>query len=95
MSARDIFNRAAQGVLAGLGEDSFLRGTVPCKVNIEHGVQMTGYEDGLIVEKSVATIDKTLAPKRGDTLTHPDGNYVIDGVMTLSGFTGRYILREA
>lgn len=67
-----------------------MRGNVPCRVNIEHGVQVQGYEEDATFERSVATILKSLAPKKGDTLTHPDGSFVLDGMVTDNGYTVRY-----
>lgn len=87
-----VFQRMAQGVLTVLGEDSFLRGSVPCRVNIEHGVQTVGSDDNIVVEKSVATISITVLPKVGDTLTHPDGNFKLDTLFSDNGTTVRFIL---
>ena len=94
------FKRLTQGVLSLTGEDSFLRGTIPCKVNIEHGVQFGGdgseaasYRGEVVLEKSVATFDKLLLPMVGDELSHPDGNYVLDTKAADNGYSIRYILR--
>ncbi len=75
-----------------MGEGSFLRGTVPCRVNIEHGVQVIGSDDNVVVERSVATLDASLLPKVGDTLTHPDGEYKLDAVFADNGVSKRFIL---
>jgi len=75
-----------------MGEGSFLRGTVPCRVNIEHGVQVIGSDDNVVVERSVGTIDAALEPKVGDTLTHPDGEYKLDAVFADNGVSKRFIL---
>ena len=75
-----------------MGEGSFLRGTVPCRVNIEHGVQVIGSDDNVVVERSVATLDAALLPKVGDALTHPDGAYKLDAVFADSGVSKRFIL---
>lgn len=88
------FQRMTGSVLALLGEDAFLRGTVPCKVNVEHSVQVTA-EDGLVYERDVATIDKAVNPAVGDTLTHPDGNYILDRRFQDNGYSIRFILRPA
>ena len=90
-----LFKTATKSALSLLGESSFLRETVPCKVNIEHGVQLTGTDDMVVVSRSVATIDSDLAPKVGDTLTHPDGNYVLDVLMEDKGVFVRFVVREA
>ena len=82
-------------VLAIMGEDAFLRGSVPCRVNVEHGVQITGLEDEMVSQRDVATIDSTLSPKRKDTLTHPSGNYVLDQLLQDNGVNQRWILSRA
>lgn len=89
---RAIFQRMSNTVLALMGEDCTLRGNVPCRANIEHGVQVTG-EDGLMVlERSVATIGAEHEPKVGDVLTHPDGTYRLDVQMGNNGFNKRFML---
>lgn len=91
----DVFKQMSAGVLALLGEDSFLRGTVPCKVNIEHGVQAGGIDGQMVFERSVATISNTVNPKVGDSLTHPDGAYTLDTLLTNNGQNSRFVLVEA
>lgn len=78
-----------------MGEGSFLRATVPCRVNIEHGVQVIGSDDNVVVERSVATLDAALAPKVGDALRHPDGTYTLDAVFADNGVSKRFILLKA
>jgi hypothetical protein len=86
------FKRMSKGVLAMLGEDSLLRGE-PCgKVNIEHGVQVVGTDNDVVIERSVATIDNDFAPKVKDTLTHPDGTYRLDAIYQNNGANPRFIL---
>jgi hypothetical protein len=80
------------GVLAIMGEGSFLRGSVSCRVNIEHGVQVIGSDDNVVVERSVATIGAEHLPKVGDALTHPDGSYKLDAIYTDNGVSKRFIL---
>ena len=84
-----------------MGEQSLLRSTVPCRVAIQHGVQFAGYgsesaayRGDLVVDKSVATILKSLAPKAGDALQHPDGDYVLDVLHKDNGYTVQFILRK-
>lgn len=90
----DLFKRATKSALSLLGESAFLRGTVPCKVNIEHGVQFAGMDDNVLVDRDVATIDSDLNPKVGDTLTHPDGNFVLDTKIEDRGAFSRFIVRK-
>lgn len=75
-----------------MGEDSFLRGSEPCRVNIEHGVQVIGTEHDVVVERSVATIAGSALPKVGDTLTHPEGTFRLDALFSDNGALRRFIL---
>ena len=81
-----------KGILAVLGEDSLLRGTVSCRVNIENGVQVIGNDDHVVVEKDVATIDIEFNPKVGDTLTGPNGSFKLDALFSDNGYSRRFIL---
>lgn len=101
--ALDAFKRLASGVLAQLGEDAFLRGE-PCRVNIEHGVQMSApqpragssyiaTDHDFVYEHSVATIAKAMNAKQGDVLNHPDGTYAIDAEVSDNGFLQRFVVR--
>ncbi len=89
------FERASQSILAVLGKDAFLRGEpTPYKVNIEHGVDVVN-DDQLISQRDVATIPLAAAPRIGDTLSHPDGEYVLDNLYQDNGVNKRYVLRPA
>ena len=75
--------------------------TPPRKVNIKHGVQLTGYESGtvttkgdMVVVKSIATIPKAYAPRVGDRLQHPDGDYDLDVLHLDNGYSVQFILRK-
>lgn len=91
----NLFKQATKSALTLLGEGSFLRGSVPCQVNIEYGVQLTGIDDNMVVDKDVATIDSDVNPKVGDTLTHPDGTFVLDVKLEDKGAFRRFVLRKA
>lgn len=94
----------SQRVLTRLGEDSILRGEIvnpPRKVNVKHGVQFDGYGHGsvashgdMVVSRSVATILKADTPAVGNTLTHPDGSYVLDVLIGETTFTQQFALRK-
>lgn len=87
------FARMSKGVLAVLGEDSFLRGEpTPYKINVEHGVDVVGLNDDIVVNRDVATIPSEANPKVGDTLVHPDGNYRLDVLHEDNGYTRSFIL---
>lgn len=89
--ALSAFQRMTTSVLALLGEDAFLRTTIPCKVNIEKGVQVN--LDDVVYERDVATIDNTHAPVVGDRLSHPMGEFVLDRKFQNNGYSTRFILR--
>lgn len=89
------FERMTKGVLAVLGQDSFLRGeTIPYKVNVEHGVDVTGFNDDAIVKRAIATIPVAADPRTGDTLVHPDGTYRLDVLHEDNGYSRSYILMK-
>lgn len=92
-----VFGRLAKSVLRRLGQDAFLHSGVsilPCRVNIEHGVQVTGEYGDATFERDVATFDLSeVQPKQGDGLVHPDGNYKLDGLLQNNGYTVRYTVQ--
>lgn len=87
-----VFRRMNATVLALLGEESMLRGVEPCRVNIEHGIQVTGPDGMTVMEKSIATVATDLNPKVGDALTHPDGTFRLDVETANNGHSKRFIL---
>ena len=95
---RGAFERLAKSVLNRLGQDAFLvsgAATTPCRVNVEHGVQVAGAYDDAVFNRDVATLDRALGAKVGDTLQHPSGNYKLDGMLADNGFTVRFTLQPA
>jgi hypothetical protein len=94
----DLFRTAAKDALSLLGEGSLLRGTVPCHVNIEHGVQVEGFdfnptqERYVTYNKDVVTIEAVHDPKVGDTLTHPEGSFKLDVMLTDDGGYRRFVV---
>ena len=92
------FARLAKSVLNRLGQDAFLvsgASTTPCRANVEHGVQVAGAYDDAVFNRDVATLDRALGAKVGDTLQHPSGNYKLDGMLADNGFTVRFTLQPA
>lgn len=95
---RGAFERLAKSVLNRLGQDAFLVSgatTTPCRANVEHGVQVAGAYDDAVFNRDVATLDRALGAKVGDTLRHPSGNYKLDGMLADNGFTVRFTLQPA
>jgi hypothetical protein len=62
------FSRAATRILVRMGQDAFLRGTEPCKVHVERGVEVTGTYGEVVGTRDIATMLSSMAPKPGDTL---------------------------
>lgn len=92
------FERLAKSVLNRLGQDAFLvsgASTTPCRANVEHGVQVAGAYDDAVFNRDVATLDRALGAKVGDTLLHPSGNYKLDGLLLDNGYTVRFTLQPA
>lgn len=99
-----IFGRMTESVLGLLGEDALLRDTVPCKINLEHGVQLTGIDGeraaargDLVVNSDVATIAKRHEPKGGDTFVfqagsgpHAGTRWRLETMLEDNGFSRRY-----
>ncbi len=95
---RGAFERLAKSVLNRLGQDAFLvsgASTTPCRANVEHGVQVAGAYDDAVFNRDVATLDRALGAKVGDTLQHPSGDYKLDGMLADNGFTVRFTLQPA
>lgn len=91
------FERLAKSVLNRLGQDAFLVSGVaitPCRANVEHGVQIAGAYDDAVFNRDVATLDRALGAKVGDTLQHPSGNYKLDGLLLDNGYTVRFTLQS-
>ena len=92
------FERLAASVLNRLGQDAFLLSgatTTPCRANIEFGVQITGpYEDAVFF-RDIASLDKRIGAKVGDTLQHPSGNYKLDGLLSDNGYVVRFTVQPA
>ena len=94
-------------LFARLGEQAVLRGSEPCKANIEYNV-VVGQEIGddkfvrseFAAVVDIANIQKAHAPCVGDTLgmLNDDGvtvekTYVIDAIVADNGYMVRCVLR--
>lgn len=103
-----VFGRMTESVLTLLGEDALLRGAVPCKVNIEHGVQLVGMDaeraasrGDLVTNSDVATIAKRHDPKSGDIVAfvagtgpHAGRSFRLETMIEDNGYSRRYIVIE-
>lgn len=90
------FERLAQSVLRRLGQDALLlqgSASIPCRANVERGVQVMGAYDDAVFVRDVATLESSLGAKVGDELRHPMGNFVLDGLLADNGYTQRFTLQ--
>lgn len=87
--------RATKSVLAHLGEDAFLRGSVtPTKIHVERDVQMVDREGNVYVAQTVFTIDNDDTPAPGDAVTLAGVGYVLDTMVDTNGYSTRFIARK-
>lgn len=99
---RDPFARAIKSVLSILGRDALLRGAPAGNVNVEHGVEVyeKNHDGESLFSRSVATIEKQYAPKRGDALVllNDDGSvfetYRVEGLFADTGYTMRHVVTK-
>ncbi len=100
MPALGFQARASQRVLAKHGQDSLLRGESAGKVAITRYVdEFPGLGDTAldnpIVNERVAAIDSAYAPRVGDALVHPDGEFRLERRLMNNGFIERFLISEA
>ena len=97
----DLFRQATKDALSLLGESAFLRGSEPCQVNIERGVQLAGLDTefeasrdsrNAVLLRDVATLDADLNPKVRDTLAVGAQQYRLDVLIDDNGASRRFVL---
>lgn len=97
------FERASKSILAVMGQDALFRGVTPTKINIEYAVQVAGIdanESDLVVERDIATVDLSLAPRIDDTFTMVGGRsagktFSLERRLQTTGYNNRYVILEA
>lgn len=105
MSAAAIFSRARDRLLASMGDDGRLRGSIACKAAVEHGVEIQGEYGEMVLVRNVVRLSKELIPVSGDMLEvgHYDGTntfvvdvtYYLDGKIADDGYFVRYSLLDS
>jgi hypothetical protein len=88
-----MFDRLASVTRRTFGRDATLNG-IASIVAVEHGVEITGYQDDQIIRRSVATVSSFISPKKDDVLIHPDGTYKLDALISNNGSNTRWTLKE-
>ena len=101
--------RAALRVLSRMGQDALLRGAPAGKVHIARNVALfpgiiNTADDNPMVRYTVASIDQSLTPKVGNTLSIgalvdgvfvPEANFVLDRLVQNNGYVSRWIVAAA
>ncbi len=98
----DLFSDAAEGILDLIGEDAFLAGALtPIKINVEHGVQLTGiggdqaqYKGDLVANRDVATIHSRHNPASGQTFTQGGHTYRLEFMVEDVGASQRFVIMQ-
>lgn len=88
-----VLFRAAESILAHLGEDALLRSAPTLhKVHIERDMQMYDREGNVRVSERVASIHKDDQPQPGDTLVIGEGSFKLETRLDDNGCIERFIL---
>lgn len=92
--------RAMLRGLAKLGEPSLLAGVTCGNVALERNVEVfagigSTADDNAIVRYTVASIAGSYLPRVSQTLTHPDGAFVLDRMLDDNGHVRRFIVVPA
>lgn len=97
----DLFKQMSKSILAVLGEDALLRGTVACRINIENGVQFSGmdgdqarYKGELSLDRDVATIPIEHNPVVNDQFTQNGKTYMLEHKIEDNGVTRKFVIME-
>lgn len=97
-----LFQQMAEGILTLTGEDAFYDGaTVPTRINIEHGVQLSGiggeeaaYKGDMVVNRDVATVLISQNPRAGKTFVQNGRTYRLEFLVEDNGATRRFVVME-
>lgn len=97
-----LFSGMAEGILAITGEDAFYDGAaVPIKINIEHGVQLTGmggeeatYRGDLVANRDVATLLLRHGAVSGKRFVQGGKTYRLEHKVEDNGVTARFVILE-
>ena len=87
------FVRAGAAILRSLGESSTLDGVDCGNVHVARGQRVEAND--VLVLRDVATIGVEFAPRKEQTLMHPDGTFVLDALLKDNGVTRKFVLRKA
>lgn len=83
--------RAGAQVLAATGQPATLNGEDVARVHVAKRMRVVLGD--VEVDRDVATIPTTAAPRGGQTLAHPDGTWVLDVRVGHNGINERWVLR--
>lgn len=89
----DPFASAATRLLARLGREAVLRGTVQTRVDIARGVVQIGEMGQLMEPRDTAVLFSSVAPRVNDTLEVGGSVWILDGRITDDGYTTTHYIR--
>lgn len=89
--------RASKRVLVKYGQDALLRGAPAGKVAVIRDLEnapgrLDDANDNHVTSILVGIIDSDYAPKTGDLLSHPDGEFRLDRKIEDTGYVKHFIL---
>lgn len=89
----DPFARMHERLFAHLGEEAVLRGSTPCRVNVERDVEVMGQYGEVAARRTLIHIPAALNPKSGEVITIGLKSYVLDGLESDDGYAARFYVR--
>lgn len=88
----DPFARMHDRLLSHLGSEAVLRGTTPCRVNVEHGVAVTGEYGEVVGHRTLVHIQSSLQPRSGDALAVGTKTYALDSLESDDSYYARWFV---
>lgn len=82
-----------KSLLSVMGEGAFFDGAAVSElVNIEHGVQLTGQDDDLLVNRDIATVESSHVA--GEKFVQNGKRYRLEALVQDNGVNKRFIVLE-
>lgn len=95
-----LFQRMSEVLLAKLGSPATINGQAT-RINIEHGVQLTGlgaeqaaYRGDYVAQRDVATVPNAVAAQVGDTFAQDGTTYRLEALLRDNGVNRRFVIQK-
>lgn len=85
------FSRMVDSILAHLGEDALLRGSVSTRAHVEYNVQMVDRHGNVFVAQHVITLAKNNSPAPGDSVLIGGVTYTLETMTDDNNFAVRFV----